>query len=50
MTLRCGVLPQLLQMALGFGGAPAILGNELLLKHRVTLDLPNGSFYIEPTA
>jgi hypothetical protein len=50
LGLRCGALPELLQMALGIGGASGILGNELLLQHRVSLDLPNSVLAIDDVA
>jgi Ca-activated chloride channel homolog len=46
LSLRCGVLPAMLETALGLTGAKGILGVELLQKFGIWLNLPNGEMYM----
>jgi hypothetical protein len=46
--MRCGVLPQLLEMALPASGVGGILGTELFDKYIVTFDQQNRCLWLEP--
>jgi Ca-activated chloride channel family protein len=50
LSLRCGVLPAMLEAALGMTGAQGILGVELLQKFGIWLNLPAGEMYLRKAA
>lgn len=48
LIMRCGVLPQRLEMALSSSQVERILGTELFNKYIVTFDLQNRCLWLEP--
>ncbi len=50
LSLRCGVLPAMLETALGLTGVKGILGVELLQKFGIWLNLPEGEMYMRKAA
>jgi Ca-activated chloride channel homolog len=46
-TLRCGVLPQLLEMSLGIAGKSGIIGSELYQKYLVDLAFPDNEILLK---